>query len=245
MIDVKVIASGSKGNCTVLTSGESTILLDAGIRLKAIQAALNFKNPSAVLITHEHGDHAHPSTVREFLKRGVEVMMTHGTARALKLEPRHNLIECSANVTAMTGNCFISCEPVQHDAAEPVSFTIRDGDDCAVYITDTGEVCAPDGRPPSWYDVTKLLIEANHDGDILLASHISESQKERIYHNHLPIAVLVEFLRNTDLPRLKEIWLMHISRRHGDGEDFKRRVEAVVPDSVKVRAAIGDECIGT
>lgn len=233
MIDVKVIASGSGGNCTVLTSDSTTILLDAGIKFSTIQQALNFRNPTAVLITHEHGDHAHKPTIKEFLKRGVEILMTRGTAEALKLEPRHNLCYCSANVNALVAPCFISCEPVQHDAAEPVSFTVNDGADEVVYITDTGWL----SLERAW-GVTKLLIETNFDSDALTESGINEKLKERILGNHLSIEQVVSVLEMADLPRLKEIWLMHISERHGKGEEFRRRVEAVVPAGVKVHLAM-------
>lgn len=235
MINVKVIASGSSGNCTALTSGETTILLDAGIRFSAIQQALDFQNPTAALITHEHGDHAQKSTIKEFLKRGVEVLMTRGTAEALNLKPHHNLYHIFEGEIALIGNCAVSCEPVEHDAAEPVSFTVNDGEDEVAYITDTG-----------WLDferlsATKLLIEANYDSDVLLESHINERLKERIYKNHLPIEAVTGLLQTAELPRLKEIWLMHISRRHGDGEEFRRRVCAVVPPTVKVLLPAGGD----
>ena len=100
------------------------------------------------------------------------------------------------------------------------------------YITDTG-----------WLELeprtmTKLLVETNHDADVLLNSQINKRLKERIAKNHLSISQVVGELKEVELPRLKEIWLMHISRRHGDGEKFKRQVEAVVPESVKVHLAI-------
>ena len=232
MIDVKVIASGSSGNCTILTSGSTTLLLDAGIKFGTIQQALNFNNPTAVLITHEHSDHANKPAIREFLKRGVEILMTRGTAKALELEPRHNLYICSESVGAVIGGCFVTCKLVQHDTDEPVSFTVCDGDDELAYITDTG-----------WLELeprtmTKLLVETNHDADVLLNSQINKRLKERIAKNHLSISQVVGELKEVELPRLKEIWLMHISRRHGDGEKFKRQVEAVVPESVKVHLAI-------
>ena len=232
MIDVKVIASGSSGNCTVLTCGSATILLDAGIKFSAIQRALDFKNPTAVLITHEHSDHAQKSTIKEFLKRGVEILMTRGTAKALELEPRHNLCYCSPNNTEIVEGLFINCSPVQHDAEEPVSFIINNGVDEVAYITDTGWLEL--GRPT----VTKLLIEANFACDALTESRINRKQINRIFENHLSIEQVVGVLETADMPRLREIWLMHISRRHGDGEEFRRRVEAVVPKSVEVRLAI-------
>lgn len=244
MIDVNVIASGSKGNCTVLTSGNTILLLDAGIKFSSIQTALNFKNPTAALITHEHGDHAHKPTIKEFLKRGVEILMTRGTAEALNLEPRHNLHYCTDKAAAWIGTCVVSWDKAFHDAADPVSFAVEDGDDTVVYITDTRRLGQFDedvdymifgGRP---LFVTKLLIEANFDADVLIESSTNQTLKDRIYENHLSIGQVVELFSRVDMPRLKEVRLMHISKRHGNGEDFKRRVEAVVPKNVKVLLAV-------
>lgn len=58
MINVEILATGSKGNCYLLKSGETKILLDCGLAYKKTLELLNFELPTAVLVTHEHKDHA-------------------------------------------------------------------------------------------------------------------------------------------------------------------------------------------
>lgn len=232
MIEIKVLASGSRGNCTALRSGSTTILLDAGIMYSTIREALDFKNPLAALITHEHGDHARPSTIRELLKRGVEVYMTGGTAEALELAKHHRLHIVEPNVEFRAGGLWACAKSVRHDAAEPVKFELADGrDDYVLYLTDTGEL-------HSWRDglATKIIIEANHSASLLLRSNISLNLKRRILENHLSIEQVERFFRGSELPWLREVHLIHVSKRHGDAAEFRRRIAAVLPE-VEVKAA--------
>ena len=83
---VEIFASGSAANCYALTSAKETVLLDCGLRSKATLERLNYRLPDAILVTHEHCDHS--QAAKDFLKRGVEVFMTQGTAQTLKLS-RH------------------------------------------------------------------------------------------------------------------------------------------------------------
>ena len=234
MIDVKVIASGSKGNCTALTTGDTIILLDAGIKFKAIQEALNFKNPTAALITHEHKDHANIATLKELLKRGVDVYATIGTIEALNLPRRHNLRGIATNVIWTVGNCFANMIPAHHDAAAPASFFVNDGNDFLGYVVDTG--CVDKGLVEQRGWITKLLIETNYTEATFFDAPIDAAQKERISQSHLAVEQVVEFFEAMlpDMASLKEIWLMHISNRHGNGELFRQMVEAVVPENVTV-----------
>ena len=233
MFGVNVLASGSKGNCTLLSNGDTKILLDAGINFGTLQRALNFENPTAVFLTHEHSDHVNKSTLAELLKRGVEVYMTRGTAEALKLEPRHNLKYIPINSKFQYSGCQIDIAKVPHDAAEPVNFDIwYEYNKDVAYITDTGRVpLATDMPTPSY-----LVIEANHDAETLLAADIDEHQKQRILNNHLSIQKLAEYLGKVDKTFLQEVHLIHISKRHGKGEKFRQIVQNIVGNKIKVFA---------
>lgn len=232
MFGVNVLASGSKGNCTLLSSGDTKILLDAGINFGTLQRALNFENPTAVFLTHEHQDHVNKSTLAELLKRGVEVFMTRGTAEALHLEPRHNLKLIKADDRVEVGDLKITSLPTSHDAAEPVYFFIfKDINNCAEYVTDTGSI-----NNLLKFIPAHLIIEANHDAETLLAADIDEHQKQRILNSHLSIQKLAEYLGKVDKTFLQEVHLIHISKRHGNAEKFRQIVQNIVGDKVKVFA---------
>lgn len=234
MIDVEVLATGSKGNCYLLTSGETRILLDCGLSYKKTLKLLNFKLPTAVLVTHEHQDHA--KSAEDFIKHGVDVYMTCGTATALGLEENHRLNLIDDKEFSPDGNFEFWTFRVKHDAAEPVNFIVNDGEDQILYVTDLGKV-------PRFncLDATKILIETNFSEEDLKNSSIDAKQKQRILENHLSLEKVAEFLVETNLSNCKEIYLIHISERHGDGEIFGKVIQKIVGDKIKVIVAKNKE----
>ncbi len=223
---VQVIASGSKGNCTVLNSA---VMLDAGISFKRLQQALNYQLPEYALITHEHGDHANKATIKELLLRGVEVYMTVGTCDALGLESAYNLhaIKPHLNTMIQAGGYVIGMFDVVHDAAEPAGFVVVHGDESILYVTDLAEV-------PIFGDFTKIIIETNYSVERLIMSRIDGHQRDRILANHLAIEKVADYFKTFKsrnfLGALQEIHLIHLSTRHGDGEEFKKILEQITGD---------------
>ena len=208
---MKVLASGSKANCYTFCDGTATILIECGLPYLKTLELLNWKLPDAILITHEHGDHARAA--RNFLERGVDVYMTAGTADALKLK-RHNLHIIKPNEPIDICGRKVLPIPVVHDANEPVNFTI---DDEILFVTDAGEVPNVSGN------FRQVLIEANYETLTLLGADISTAQKERVRENHLSIKQAKNFLQTLAEP--EEIWLIHLSKRHASGEEFIREVK--------------------
>lgn len=232
MLQVKVIASGSRGNCTVLADGSTRIMLDAGIPIKQILTALEYQLPDYVLITHEHGDHARKSTLQALIERGAEVYMTQGTKDALKIEDRYNLHLFSPNLEMKPiklGDYEFTALQAVHDAAEPAVFRIESDTEKILYATDTRQV-------PHWHSerpYTKILIEANFlENDLLESKSIDEGQRKRIFENHLSIERAVEsfeyWKRNNLLEALQEVHLIHLSKRHGNAARFIQAVKEVV-----------------
>lgn len=215
MMKIKVLTSGSAGNCTAFYTGGKIILIDCGKAVNWTLEKLEYKLPSAVLLTHEHGDHS--KAVKSFLKRGVDVYMTQGTVTALELRKRHNLHKIICGVPFEIGDVRILPIPAIHDAAEPVNFILQDETDRILHVTDTSAL------PTITGDFTKILIEANYSEPTLIAALAEEPSKRRILENHLSIEQAIAFLKKFPA---EEVHLIHISKRHGNGEEFKTRAIA-------------------
>ena len=200
---------------TAVEVGGEIILLDCGKPVTWTLERLNYKLPRAILVTHEHGDHA--KAVVNWLKRGVDVYLTAGTCAALDLKRRHNLHKINCGVPFTIGGLRVEPIPAIHDAAEPVNFILDDGTDRILYATDTGAL------PTLIGDFAKILIEANFSEPVLLDSDIDDYQKRRVLENHLSAEQAITFLREH---AAAEVHLIHISKRHGDGEDFRTRAIA-------------------
>lgn len=219
-MDVQVVASGSKENCYVFNDGKATILLECGLSFQRTLEQLNFKLPDAVLITHEHVDHS--KSVKGFLKRGVDVYMTAGTARSLNVN-RHNLHIVKPFEEFYVHDHKFFAVTVKHDAAEPVCYVI---DDEILFATDLGE------PPDVGGHFKQVWIEANYDLETLKRALIPPHDKARILENHLSIVQCKQFLRTIEAD---EIHLIHVSTRHGMRKKFREAVErALGSDEVYV-----------
>lgn len=212
---INVLTSGSSGNVTAVEVGEETILIDCGKPVNWTLERLNYKLPRAVLVTHEHGDHA--KAVKSWLQRGVDLYLTCGTIEALELKRRHNLHAIKAGDFVEICGLRVAPIPAIHDAAEPVNFILQDATNRILYATDTGALPTISG------DFTKIIIEANFSEPVLLNSDLDEYQKRRVLENHLSVEQATTFLSEHTAA---EVHLIHISKRHGDGEEFKARIIA-------------------
>lgn len=226
---IEILASGSSGNVTAVKPGESLFLIDCGKTFRWTIERLNNRLPDALLITHEHSDHA--KAAKNFLTRGVEVYMTAGTANALNLGERHNLHTIAEGKTFTAAGVEVTPIESFHDAAEPVNFILQDADDRVLFVTDTGNVPNVEG------DFNKILIEANYSMPLLMGSDAFYNLKNRIMESHLSFEAAQKFLQG--YPNA-EVTLLHVSKRHGDEEDFYRRLRSV---NNGYRSQIG-ECYG-
>ena len=212
-MNIEVLASGSSGNVTAVRSGEKFFLIDCGMPHGWTLARLNYELPDAILITHEHGDHA--KAAKQFMSQQVDMYMTAGTANALKLEPARNLHLIKANKPFKIGDVTITPIESEHDATEPVNFILEDAEDRVLFVTDTGTIPEVSG------DFTKIFIEANYSRERLMWSGTMYLLKERISLNHLSIESVEKFLAK--YPNAEKT-LLHISKRHGDANEFYKRI---------------------
>lgn len=230
MLDIAVYASGSSGNCYTVSDGETVVMLDCGLPFRRIERLTGFLLPAAVLVTHEHKDHS--KAAQDFMRRGVDVYMTTGTAAALGIEAQHRLHILNPMEQTTVGRITVSTFPTQHDAREPCGFLLDDGDDRVLYATDTYYI------KYQFPGVTKMLIEANHSYKILeenVTAHIlNKALAERLIKSHFSIENVLSFLKANDLSKVKEIWLIHLSDSNADAGKFARMVEAATGKPVYI-----------
>ena len=230
MLDIAVYASGSSGNCYTVSDGETVVMLDCGLPFRRIEQLTGFLLPAAVLVTHEHKDHS--KAAQDFMRRGVDVYMTAGTAAGIGIEAQHRLHILNPMEQVAVGRITVSAFPTQHDAREPCGFLLDDGDDRVLYATDTYYI------KYQFPGVTKMLIEANHSYTILeenVAAHIlNKALADRLIKSHFSLENLVAFFRANDLEKLKEVWLIHLSQDNADPAQFERVIEAATGKPVYV-----------
>ena len=229
-IRFQILGSSSSGNCALIETEQTRILLDAGFSGRRIEQMLEeigkpIDTVEAVFLTHEHGDHI--CGLRGLARhRHLEFFANYGTAQLARgkasSELRWRLFE--SGMSFAFKDLQVETVRLPHDAMDPVGFIFRtEGTDlfnpaCSLaWMTDLGH--APSKLAERVRDVQVLLLEANHDPDLLdRDTKRPESVKRRISgrHGHLSNAAAQAFLASVAAPRWSRVLLGHLSRDCND-----------------------------
>ena len=213
------LASGSSGNSTFIASGGTRILIDAGASGKKIQEALASINVDgstidALFITHEHADHIKGAGIlsRRF---DIPIYATAGTWEAIEDQlgtvARHNRHIIYGGENCVINDICIKPFAIPHDAAEPVGFSVFADNIKMTVATDIGHVT--DDIKENIADSDILLLEANHDEEMLKNGPYTWSLKKRIMGDfgHLSNLVAGKLLSEIMSEKLKHVFLGHLS----------------------------------
>lgn len=208
MIALEFVASGSKGNATLIYDGSTLIQVDMGVPLKRLKEGLsNLKKEvtdiAAVFLTHEHADHI--ATLPLLRKRGVKVCSTPSTCPDAETFLQSGVMMQIGSISAMP---FSS----SHDASDPLNYLFfLDGKKLA-FITDTGVILKE--NYPLLKDCDYYVFESNHDKTMLASSSRPLSLKRRIAgkHGHLNNQEAASYLCRFLGPHTKKIYLCHLSQ---------------------------------
>ena len=184
-MNICTFASGSSGNCSLVSSGDTYILVDAGISLRRIKnslASIGLEpgQLSGVLITHEHSDHI--SALKMISKYfQLPIFAPCGTAEGLSLsapEVMQYVTSFTAGDSFAIGSLLVKSFPTPHDTRESVGYRITDGEKSVSFITDLGFV------PQCVYDAVvgsdTVVLESNHDLQMLKNGRYPSYLKRRI-----------------------------------------------------------------
>ena len=208
-VSVSVLASGSRGNCALVATTATRILVDAGLsgretykRLRALGERV--EEISAILITHEHSDHV-AGLERLATKLNVPVFLTAPTHDAWSRAVRDNNDDqgaipelpksehFSAGRGFRVGDIEVMPFTIPHDAADPVGFTFRAEGVKIGFATDLGYM--PASVRDHLRGCSVLVIESNHDLEMLRSGSYPWSVKQRVMSRvgHLSNESLAEF----------------------------------------------------
>ncbi|TYR37107.1 MBL fold metallo-hydrolase [Sphingobacterium phlebotomi] len=217
------LASGSNGNCYYIANAENAILIDVGINAKHVElrmANLGIAPTTikAIFITHEHTDHIRGLAV--FCKRyQIPVYMTIGSYRGSRLQLPENLVHIIRRDEVIeVGSLTICGVPKYHDAQEPCSFLVSDGETNIGVLTDIGRVCDNVKHVIQQADI--LLWEANYDEELLDTGSYPFFLKNRIRNGwgHLSNHTALETVLKYRTCRLRHLILGHLSGQNNSVE---------------------------
>lgn len=231
------LASGSKGNCHALSAGGRTLLIDAGISLLQIRQRLGALawDPAeirAVALTHEHSDHI--GALGVILRRtDWAILATAATREAVRRAqgteiPVSRWIEVEAGHPRDWEGWRILPFALPHDAEDPVAYRVETGSASAAVATDLGHPTAL--VADHLRDLDLLVLEANHDVDMLREGSYPPQLKARILSRvgHLSNAAMADLLARVHSPRLKQVVLAHLSESNNHPDLARFAAEEVL-----------------
>jgi phosphoribosyl 1,2-cyclic phosphodiesterase len=222
------LASGSSGNCYYLGTSEYGILIDAGISIRTIRNAIkdngiDFEKIMAVLITHDHADHIKtvgclgekyhiPIYATEKVHDGID------RSRFVEETLQQSRRTIEKEKPFLIRDLRIEAFEVSHDSSDNVGYQIEYGDCRFTIATDVGYITDTVSR--YLCRANHLVLETNYDEEMLLSGNYPEFLKERVSSKtgHLSNREAADFLATHYTPRLKNIWLCHLSRENNHPE---------------------------
>ena len=236
------LGSGSSGNCYILQSENTCLMIDAGVAQKEMlelldQYGIAVSSIDAVLVTHDHADHIKSlgilSTEYERLIY-TTVRVHNGMLRnycmkraGMKLNLERRRVVKKGEVTEI-GDFRITPFPVPHDSSDCVGYRIECGDKVFCIATDVGEVTPVISQQIS--DADYLVIEADYDAHMLEEGPYPEFLKRRIRgaKGHLSNYACGHALAQYATPKLKYVWLCHLSDENNHPDLARKTVERIL-----------------
>lgn len=224
MIRFRVIGSGSSGNATIVESGPTRVLLDAGLgprelAERLIDAGVDPASVAAVFLSHEHGDHARGAA--SFARKwGVRLKGTRGTYAAAGLGaedvPGYDVVV--PGVAVQVGTLSVTAVRVPHDAVEPVAFLVEGGGAVFGHATDLGHLGAK--LTMAFQACHAVLLESNYDPAMLRDGPYPWSLKERILspYGHLANGDVGRYLEKGLGTTCRSVVLGHVSQKNNHPE---------------------------
>ena len=217
-IHLHVLASGSKGNASIVEGPEGSVLVDCGISRRALlgraeELGVDVSRVTAVILTHEHSDHVGGLSV--FCNRfDGPLFATAGTvaARRYLTELPFTLVghEDELELAGMRVRTF----PTSHDVADPIGLRFSTADDALGFCTDAGEL--GEEALDALAGTRILALESNHDERMLATGDYPAYLKARVGGptGHLSNAQAAEALGRLVGPDTETVVAMHLSQEN-------------------------------
>ena len=240
------LVSGSSGNASIIKNKNTIILIDCGLSGKKLATMLdgmgiNPHNINAMLISHEHSDHITGAGVVS-RRYNIPIYATAGTHKNLNIGPisEENIRIINKCVSFEIGDITVNSFPISHDAADPVGYSFICGSKKYSIATDMGIMTEEVFSAIKGSD--SVILEANHDVDMLMHGEYPYQLKRRILGNfgHLSndstAKTAVRLLENNT----KHIMLSHLSDKNNDPLIAYKTVESeLIRHGAKIGSDIG------
>lgn len=225
-MQIDCFASSSSGNLYRVSDGQTPLLIECGLPIKAIKQALGYRlsDIRACLVSHAHADHSR--AVRELMRAGVDCWMSPETQKALGVVLEHRSIPLRPHDWKRIESWRLVAFPTEHDCPGSLGFILASGNEKILYLTDSFYV------KYRFQGLTHVMIEANWSKETL-SPDLDPAVKRRLIRSHMSLENVLKFLAANDLSQVREIILIHLSDGNSDAAMFRRAVERATGKPVR------------
>lgn len=226
-MDFRVIGSGSSGNCYLLTNGEESLVIEAGLPFGEVKKHIkDLRTIKGCITTHEHKDHC--KYVRDYVESGIPTGMTKEVAK--QFEYKHFICEWDKDKYYKFGSFIVHIVPVNHDV-ECYGFYIFHKDiGKLLFLTDT-EYCKY-----IFSGVNHIMVEANYSQKILddnvATGSVPEPLRNRIMKSHMSFDTAKRLVEANKSDSLYNVCLLHLSGHNSDKRAFQEDMQNIVSDTM-------------
>lgn len=223
------LGSGSKGNATLVVFADTIILIDCGFSVKeTVRRLANVgllpEQISAILVTHEHGDHI--SGVARFSNKfSIPVWLNKGTSLHKKCDDIKLKNIFSSHNLFKLASFEITPVPVPHDSREATQFVFTVGTQKLGLLTDVGQIT--EHIISAYSGCNALLLEFNYDHEMLINGNYPHSLKRRVSGGlgHLSNDQAINFLETFESAKLQWLVVMHKSEENNRESIINSKLE--------------------
>lgn len=217
------LGSGSRGNATLIETAAARVLVDCGFGIREMERRLGLAgvdpaSVEALLITHEHGDHLRGAI--PFARRhGARLLGSNGTFRGIDIDSRVRFEAINPHADGIPlADITVHPIPVPHDSREPVQYLFAADGKRFGMLTDAGSITPHAVERLRGCDA--LMLECNHDPDMLRDGPYPWSLKRRVAgdHGHLSNRQAAQLLAGLDTARLRWLAAAHLSEKNNRPE---------------------------
>ncbi len=248
-LGVCILASGSKGNAIFISSGDTSLLIDAGlsgieIERRLRSRGLDPKDLNAIIVSHEHSDHIQGvGVLSRRYKLPVYINSKTREAAVSQLGNLHDFkkFECGSMFTI--NDLSIHPFSISHDAKDPCGFTVNQNGTKIGIATDLG--IATSMVKEHLKGCTLLILEANHDEEMLINGPYPWPVKQRVKSRtgHLSNAASKTLLNELQHDGLKHVMLAHLSETNNTPQKAVNEVaRALTRCKARLDVALQDKC---
>lgn len=202
---LKVLGSGSAGNCYILENDTEALIIEAGLPFMEVKKALNFnvRKIAGVVVSHSHGDHA--KYISEYEKAGIPVFKPYANMKDMDLR-------------GGVGFKIIAFDLV-HDVPCYGFYITHPDIGVLVYASDTEYI------KYRFKNVNHILVEANYSDELIDSE---ASNREHVLRGHMSLKTALDFISTNDNPALRNVVLLHLSDKNADSAEFLQKTKETI-----------------